>query len=70
MGNTQEQQGQGVKFDPKLLEQMLEGHRDMESFFGKGGLLDQLAKALVERALEAEMTYHLGHEPGESVINP
>jgi putative transposase len=70
MGNTQEEQVQEVKFDPKLLDQMLEGHRDAESFFGKGGLLDQLAKALVERALEAEMTYHLGHQPRETVINP
>lgn len=69
MGNTQENQGQEVKFDPKLLDQMLEGHQDAESFFGKGGLLNQLAKALVERALEAEMTYHLGHQPGETVIN-
>lgn len=57
------------EFDPELLEQMLEGHRDVESFFGKGGLLDQLKKALVEKALEAELTHHLGHEPGGVVIN-
>jgi hypothetical protein len=57
------------EFDPKLLDALLEGHQDAESFFGKGGLLDQLAKALVERALEAEMTHHLGHEPGGSVSN-
>jgi putative transposase len=56
-------------FDPKLLDELLAGHEDAESFFGKNGLLDQLAKALVERALEAEMTHHLGHAPGGSVKN-
>jgi putative transposase len=32
--------------------------------FGQDGLLDQLKKAVVERALEAEMTHHLGYEKG------
>jgi putative transposase len=70
MGNTLASEGKRYGFDPKLLEQMLEGHRDPESFFGRGGLLDQLKKALVEKALEAELTYHLGHEAGGVVINP
>lgn len=30
---------------------------------GSNGLLQQLTKALVERALEGEMTYHLGYAP-------
>jgi putative transposase len=30
--------------------------------FGDDGLLHQLAKAVVERALESEMTHHLGYE--------
>lgn len=70
MGNTLASEGKRYEFDPKLLEQMLEGNRDPESFFGRGGLLDQLKKALVEKALEAELTYHLGHEAGGVVINP
>lgn len=70
MGSTVTGEGKRYEFDPELLEQMLEGHRDPESFFGKGGLLDQLKKALVEKALEAELTHHLGHEPGGVVINP
>jgi putative transposase len=32
-------------------------------------LIKQFAKAILERALQAEMTTHLGHEPGESVSN-
>src|SRR5215210_9391690 len=31
---------------------------------GPGGLLSQLAGRVVEAALEAEMTEHLGHPPG------
>jgi hypothetical protein len=32
---------------------------------GKGGLLDQLTKMVVEGALECELTDHLGRESGE-----
>ncbi|MFI0915481.1 IS256 family transposase [Streptomyces abikoensis] len=32
---------------------------------GEGGLLQQLSKALLERALQAEMTDHLGYEKGD-----
>ena len=38
-------------FDPQALDQLLEGHRTPEAFFGANGLLDQLSKALLERAL-------------------
>lgn len=33
-------------------------------------MLRQLSKQLIERALEAEMTEHLGHDKGGVVINP
>jgi putative transposase len=74
MEKTQEHAEQAASearksFDPRLLDELLAGHEDAESFFGKNGLLDQLAKALVERALEAEMTHHLGHKPGGTVTN-
>src|SRR3954468_19836513 len=35
-----------------------------EELSGPGGLLSQLAGRVVQAALEAEMTEHLGHEPG------
>ncbi len=35
-----------------------------EELSGQGGLLSQLAGRVVEAALEAEMTEHLGHRPG------
>lgn len=53
-------------FDPQLLDQLLDGHRTAEGF---NGLLKQLSKGLLERALEAELTHHLGHERGGKVAN-
>ena len=35
-----------------------------EELSGPGGLLSQLAGRVVEAALEAELTEHLGHPPG------
>ena len=49
-------------FSPQALDQLLEGHRTPEAFFSANGLLDQLSKALLERALQGEMTHHLGYE--------
>ena len=49
-------------FAPEALDQLLAGHRTPEAFFGANGLLDQLSKALLERALQGEMTHHLGYE--------
>jgi putative transposase len=47
----------------ELLDQLLAGYSKPEDLTGPGGLLKRLTGALVERALEAEMTEHLGYEP-------
>jgi putative transposase len=44
-----------------LLDQLLAGG-DAAAALQQGGLLDSLKKALAERALNAEMDYHLGNE--------
>jgi putative transposase len=44
-----------------LLDQLLAG-TDAAAALDQGGLLDTLKKALAERALNAEMDHHLGHE--------
>jgi putative transposase len=44
-----------------LLDKMLASYEKPEDIMGESGLLRQLTKALVERALEAEMTHHLGY---------
>jgi putative transposase len=47
---------------PELLDQMLEGVKTQEDFFGPQGLLKQLSKQLLERLLQAQLTTHLGYE--------
>jgi hypothetical protein len=47
----------------QLLDQLLSG-ADAKAAFEKDGLLDELKKALAERALNAEIDYHL--ESGEA----
>jgi len=44
-----------------LLDQLLAGGNAAEAL-QQGGLLDSLKKALAERALNAEMDHHLGHD--------
>lgn len=53
----------------ELLDTLLSGYQKPEDLIGENGLLKQLTKALVERALEAEMTEHLGHAKHEAVTN-
>jgi len=43
------------------LDELLKGHRP-EDILNEGGLVQDLTKRLVERALEGEMTDHLGYE--------
>ena len=51
-----------------LLDQLLAG-RDPQSALGQGGLLDELKRALAERALNAEMDHHLDSEAAEGRAN-
>jgi putative transposase len=45
-----------------LIDQLLESYKTPEELMGENGLLKQLTKAVVERALQAELTEHLGYE--------
>ncbi|MFX8569935.1 IS256 family transposase, partial [Acinetobacter baumannii] len=53
-----------------LLDQLLANYQKPEDLIGADGLLKQLTKKLVERALDAEMTHHLGHDRHQPVTNP
>lgn len=55
---------------PDLIDQLLAGYQKPEDLLGEHGLLKQLTKAVVERALQAEMAAHLGHGKHEPVANP
>jgi putative transposase len=45
-----------------VVDELLAGARTEEEIVGPGGLLSQLTKRLVERALEVELTDHVGYE--------
>jgi putative transposase len=51
------------KLPDELVDELLAGARTEEEIVGPGGLLAQLTKRLVERAMEVELTDHLGYEP-------
>jgi len=53
-----------------LIDSLLSDYKKPEDLIGENGLLKQLTKALVERALQAEMAEHLGHARSEPVANP
>ena len=46
----------------EVLDELLKDYKGPDDITGPDGLLKQLTKALVERAMEAEMTDHLGYE--------
>lgn len=54
----------------ELLDSLLADYRKPEDLIGENGLLKQLTKLLVEKALEAEMADHLGHNKNGPVENP
>jgi len=46
-----------------LVDELLKDYKKPEDMLGENGILKQLTKALIERALGAELTSHLGYEP-------
>ncbi len=46
---------------PELVDQLLKDYQSPDDLLGADGLLQQLTKALVERALQGELTHHLGY---------
>jgi putative transposase len=48
--------------DPKIIDELLKSYDKPEDLLGAGGIVEQLTKALIERALQGELTHHLGYE--------
>ena len=46
----------------ELLDELIKDYKNPEDLIGEKGLLKQLTKALLERAMEAELTHELGYE--------
>ena len=69
---TESKRTKRAKPDPELLklaDSLLVNYKKPEHLIGENGLLKQLTKMLVERALEVEMAEHLGHSKSEPVSN-
>jgi putative transposase len=50
----------------ELIDELLAGARTAEEIAGPDGLLGELTRRLLERALAAELTEHLGYPPGQA----
>jgi putative transposase len=55
----------GGRIPDEVIDELLAGASTEEEIVGPGGLLAQLTKRLVERAMDAELTDYLGYEPHE-----
>jgi putative transposase len=49
----------------EILDELLKDYKTPPDLFGEAGILKQLTTALIERALEAELSTHLGYEKHE-----
>src|SRR5438128_2551430 len=56
-----------MAIDKKLIDQLLTEYKKPEDIIGENGLLKELTKAILERALQAELTDHLGYEKHDPV---
>src|SRR5215468_7811004 len=49
----------------ELIEELLQGYTSPEDLLGEEGLFKELKKRLLERALGAQLSEHLGYEKGD-----
>ena len=52
-----------MPIDNEIIDKLLKDYKSPEDVLGENGLLKQLTKAVLERAMQAELTHHLGYEP-------
>jgi len=55
-----------MSIDKELIDKLIEGYEKPEDVIGEDGLLKQLTKAVIERAMQAELTHHVGYEKHNS----
>src|SRR5436853_865243 len=51
-----------MAIDINLIDQLLADYKKPEDIIGENGLLKQLTKTLLERALAVELTEHVGYQ--------
>ena len=52
----------------EILDELIKDYKNPEDLLGENGLLKQLTKALLERAMEAELTYELGYQKNDKSV--
>ena len=50
----------------EVLDELLREYKGPDDFYGPDGLIKQLSKALIERAMQAELTEQIGYEKSEA----
>lgn len=66
VGRPRRDRDEPQMFDPAQIDELIAQAREQGlDVAGQGGLLSQLAKAVMERSLAAELTDHLGYEEGD-----
>ncbi len=58
-----------MAIDVKVLDQLLADYKTPEQIIGENGLLKQLTKAILERALQGELAEHLGYGKNDPAGN-
>lgn len=59
-----------MEIKPEILDELIKGYKNPEDLLGEEGLLKQLTKALLERAMAAELTHELGYEKHDKAEKP
>lgn len=54
-----------MNIKPEILDELIKAYKNPADLIGENGLLKQLTKALLERAMNAEMRHHLGSEKSD-----
>ena len=59
-----------VEIREELLDELIKDYKNPEDLLGKNGLLGQLKKRLIEKAMQSEMNDHLGYSKSETIQKP
>jgi transposase-like protein len=59
-----------MTFSKEMLDEILKNYKSPEDMMGQEGIIKQLSKALIERAMEAELTEQLGYEKSDQAKKP
>src|SRR5208337_5484383 len=62
--------GTSMAIPKEILDELLKGYKGPEDITGENGLLKQLTKALIERAMQTELTEELGFEKNQKGEKP